>query len=469
MNEKKKLSNKTIFGYAFGALADAASYNFIIMYMLYFLTAIIGLSAGKAGIIISISTVVSAVYGLCIGPVSDNTRSRYGRRRPYLLIGALLLLVGLILLFRPMGLSGNGAFAFYLLMILIVWIGYGSFLTPYNALGSELTSDYDERTKLRTPAGIFNCIGNIIGISLPLTIIGFFVSKGTTEGEAWGYFAIILSIVCTISILITWKATKGKELPMEILAKEEKEINPVKTYWQILKLKPFRWMIGFVVMFGIGYTVFQSGLVYYILFYAGMTEAKMSQAMFVNIFVSMAITVIISFITMKTNKKMAFILSFLLSAAVMVILYFIGVQSFGMLLILLAAFGIGNGAYWLLIYPLVYDLSEVYEYKYGKRKEASLLSMLAFVFMIASSIGTQILAVLMELVGYDPALYVQSSETVNGIANIVFGVPIAAYVLGAIFCIGYPLSKKAYEKLVTELEKKKNGEALDEEGLERII
>ena len=48
MNETKKLSGKTIFGYAFGSMADAASYNFIIMYMLYFLTAIIGLSAGKA-------------------------------------------------------------------------------------------------------------------------------------------------------------------------------------------------------------------------------------------------------------------------------------------------------------------------------------------------------------------------------------------------------------------------------------
>ena len=91
MNKTNKLSNKTIFGYAFGSLADAASYNFIVMYMLYFLTAIIGLSAGKAGIIISISTIASAVYGLCIGPMSDNTRSRYGRRRPYLVMGAVLL------------------------------------------------------------------------------------------------------------------------------------------------------------------------------------------------------------------------------------------------------------------------------------------------------------------------------------------------------------------------------------------
>lgn len=469
MNETKKLSNKTIFGYAFGSLADAASYNFIIMYMLYFLTAIIGLSAGKAGIIISISTIASAVYGLCIGPMSDNTRSKYGRRRPYLLIGAALLFIGLILLFRPLGLSEGGAFAFYLIMLLIVWIGYGSFLTPYNALGSELTADYDERTKLRTPAGIFNCIGNIIGISLPLTAVAFFAKRGASEGEAWSYFAIILAAACAISILITWKVTKGKELPMEILMQEEKENNPVKTYWQILKLKPFRWIIGFVAMFGIGYTVFQSGLVYYILFYAGMTEAQMSQAMFINIFIAMITTVVISAVAMKINKKMAFAVCFFISAAGMILLYFAGVKSFAMLLVLLAVFGIGNGAYWLLIYPIIYDLSEVYEYKYGKRKEGSLLSMLAFIFTLATSLGTQVLTILMEVVGYDPSLPVQSEETVNGIANIIFGIPIAAFVLGALFCIGYPLSKKAYENLVGQLEKKKAGESTDETGLERVV
>lgn len=469
MNETKKLSGKTIFGYAFGSMADAASYNFIIMYMLYFLTAIIGLSAGKAGIIISVSTVVSAIYGLIIGPLSDNTRSRFGRRRPFLLIGAVLLFIGLILLFRPFELSQSGAFAFYLVVLLIVWLGYNSFLVPYNALGSELTANYDERTKLRTPAGVFNCIGNIIGISLPLTAVAFFAKRGADEGTAWSYFAIILAAACAISILITWKVTKGKELPMEVLMQEEKENNPIKTYWQILKLKPFRWIIGFVAMFAVGYIVFQSGLIYYILFYAGMSEAQMSQAMFINIFVAMATTLVISVLAVRINKKKAFAICFLISAAGMIVLYFVGVKSFAMLIVLLAVFGIGNSAYWLLIFPLIYDLSEVYEYKYGKRKEGSLLSMLAFIFTLATSLGTQVLTITMTMVGYDPSLPMQSEGTVNGIANIVFGIPVAMFILGALCCMAYPMSKKAYEKLVIQLDRKKAGESVDETGLERLV
>ena len=199
-------------------MADAASYNFIVMYMLYFLTAIVGMSAGKAGLIISIATIISAVYGLVIGPVSDATRSKMGRRRPYLFAGAVIIFVGMILLFRPTSSSGGGAFAYYLIMLVIVWLGYGTFLGPYNAMGAELTDDYDERTKLRTPATILNCVGNIIGISLPLTMVAIFAKNGVAEGKAWNYFAIILGAACLIAILITFFTTKGRDAVPETAA-----------------------------------------------------------------------------------------------------------------------------------------------------------------------------------------------------------------------------------------------------------
>ena len=74
MNEKRKLSNGTIFGYGFGAFSDAAANNFFLLYMLYFFTTVVGMSAGKSGAIISITTVVAAVVAIFIGPASDRTR-----------------------------------------------------------------------------------------------------------------------------------------------------------------------------------------------------------------------------------------------------------------------------------------------------------------------------------------------------------------------------------------------------------
>ena len=99
MNEKRKLSNGTIFGYGFGAFSDAAANNFFLLYMLYSFTTVVGMSAGKSGAIISITTVVAAVVAIFIGPASDRTRAKKGTRRIYLVIGALMLLVGLSLVF----------------------------------------------------------------------------------------------------------------------------------------------------------------------------------------------------------------------------------------------------------------------------------------------------------------------------------------------------------------------------------
>ena len=216
----------------------------------------------------------------------------------------------------------------------------------------------------------------------------------------------------------------------------------MKTFWRILKLKPFKWVIGILILFAIGYIAFQSGLVYYVLFYAGLTEAQMSTAMFIYIFIGMGWTVVISLLATKINKKKGMALCFLVSAAGMAIMYFVGVHSFGMLVLLLAIFGMGNGAYWLLIYPIIYDLAEVYEYQYGKRKEGALMSMYGCIFTISTALGTQVLTIMLTLVGYDPQLPVQSAETINGISNIVLGIPIITFVLGALCSLAYPLSKK---------------------------
>lgn len=469
MNETKKLSNKTIFGYGFGALADAASYNFCVMYALYFLTSVVGMNPGKAGIVISVSTVFSALAGVVIGPISDNTKGKFGRRRPYILTGGILLLAGLVLFFHYVDLSGWAQFVYYLVTFIVFYLAYGIFLIPYNALGAELTDDYDERTKLRTPATFMNCIGNIVGISLPLTAVAILINNGATEARAWNHFAVFVGIVCFISLLITWITTKGKELPANILVNEEKEANPFKTFWQILKLKPFKYIICILVLFAIGYMVFQSGLVYYVLYCAGLTEAQMSTAMFIYIFIGMGWTVVISFLATKVNKKNGMAICFILSAAGMAIFYFTGVHSFGMLIALLAVFGIGNGAYWLIIYPIVYDIAELYEYKYGKRKEGALMSMYGFIFTISSALGTQVLTVAMTAVGYNQTLEVQAENTVSGIAGIVLGIPVIVFALAAVCCLCYPMSKSAFEKMMVQLEKKRTGESVDEKGLERII
>ena len=468
MNERnKKLSKKTIVGYGFGALADAAAYNFYIMYALYFLTTVAGMAAARAGVIISVSTVISAIYAIVIGPISDATKSRFGRRRPYILIGGIIMLFALALFFKPLAVSAGAQFGYYMVMFIILNMSYGTFLVPYNALGAEMTDDYDERTRLRTPATFMNCVGNIVGISIPLAVIAIMVNAGASDGQAWNRYAILVGIVCLVSILITWLATRGKELPP--LEEGGRGENPLLSFWQIIKLKPFKYIIIILLLFAIGYMVFNSGLTYYVLYCAGLTEAQMSTGMLIYIFMGMGWTVVISILATHISKQAGMALCFIVSAIGMAVMYFVGVHSLPMLCILLLIFGLGNGAYWLLIYPIIYDLAELYEYKYGERKEGALMSVYGFIFTIATAIGTQVLTLTMTAVGYDETAEVMSQGTMNGISAIVLLIPVVTFVVSGIIAIIYPMTKEKFELLKTELEHKRAGEEVHEEDLKRII
>lgn len=469
--EKKtsSLSKKTIMGYSFGGLTDAASYNFITMYLLFFLTTMAGLSAGKAGIIMSTAGILEAVYVLFLGPISDNTKSKYGRRRPYMLAGAVILIVALVLLFRVVDLGETGNVAYYFIALMLYWIGYMTFLTPYNALGPEMTDNYDDRTRLRTPATIVQNVGNIIGMSLPLVFVAKCVQSGAAESDAWGWFGIVLGAACGVAALITWLATKGKELPYDKIEAVEREKNPIKTYWQILKLKPSKWIIALAICFYAAYMVFMSGMVYLAMYAAGLSEAQVSTATLINIIVGMVFTVIISMIATRFDKKTGMAICFVAAAIGMLVMYFVGVTSFAMMVLVMVLFGIGNGAFWLLLYPVTYDLAEVYEYKYGERKEASILAIFGLIASIAAAIGTQVLTISLTIIGFDPTLPTLPAETVHGISTVIICIPVAAFILSALCCIANPLSKKTYALLLEQLEKKRAGEETDETGLERIL
>ena len=466
---EKRLTGKTIIGYGFGAVSDAASYNFVLTYVLFYLTTVAGVGAVKAGLIISVSTIIQAVMGLVVGPISDNSRNKYGRRRPLILVGGILLFVSLALMFQTFDMGDGLKFVYYLITISLFWMAYMIFLVPYNALGSEMTLDYDERTKLRTPATVFNCLGNIVGMSLPLTLVAVLASGDSNDPAGWSRFGVLLGAVCLLFILMTWRSTRGKELPAEDLMAVEKDKNPIKTYWEIIKLKPFKWVVGFAVFFYIGYIAFQSGMTYYVLYCVGLTEAQFSTVLLISVFIGIVITVVSSALSTALDKRITMSICFLIGTCGFVLLHFIGVHSFGMMVVLAGFYSVTNATYWLLLWPIAYDLAEVYEYKYNKRREASILSIIEFIAGIAAALGAPILTVSLTAVGFDPTASAQTPETIQGISLVVLGIPAISFVIGAILSFMNPLTKKGHGRLLAELEKKKTGQEPDESGLERII
>jgi GPH family glycoside/pentoside/hexuronide:cation symporter len=153
--------------------------------LLFYLTIFCGLSGAEAGIITGFALVVDSFVDPLAGSLSDNTRSRHGRRHPYMLASAIPIAVAFGLLFSiPQGLSGPLLFVYALSMLMIVRVGLSFFQVPYIALGAELTDDYTERSTVVASRVVFTVVA---GLGAAFLAYGVFLGGHNGQLNRAGY------------------------------------------------------------------------------------------------------------------------------------------------------------------------------------------------------------------------------------------------------------------------------------------
>ncbi|MHC1707841.1 MAG: MFS transporter [Bacteroidales bacterium] len=201
----------------------------------------LGLSAFWLGVILIIPRLWDALSDPVIGHLSDNTRTRWGRRRPYLLIGGILVAVFFVVMWwipkgemiRTWFPSESGFHAFQLVYILVTLLLFFTavniFEIPHGALGMEMTTDYHERTRLFSAKSF---IGNLFAMSTPwlFALANMEVFKGTGGNEADGMRYVSLMIAAILIPLAVWWTYKLKEPGFVKAASHEKT-----PFWQDMK------------------------------------------------------------------------------------------------------------------------------------------------------------------------------------------------------------------------------------------
>ena len=466
----QKLSGKTIAGYSMASLGDAASYNLMGMYFIFFLTNVVLMDPVRAGSIVSTGAIVAAVSILFIGIISDNLKSKYGRRRPMLAVSIAPQAVAVFLMYTAVNFGEAGTYWFYVVVMGTMAVFYNVFLTPYLALGAEMTMDYDERTKLRTPATIMQLIGNIIAMSLPMVIIyGVFMAGGMSQERSWQTYGGIVAAICGVMFFVTWNSTRGKELPREMVMSEDHKENPFKTYARVFSLKPFRSVALICFLFMIGYCIYTATIAYFVYYAVGLGDNEIGITTLAYIFAGLVITPLMMLFSNKVGKRMALAIALLFTVACMLIFFVVGVTSLLTLVILQILFSVGIGAYWLLIYAMVYDVAEVYEFKYGERREASIGSLFGFVSAVSFAIAGALVGLILGSFGYDATQMVQAPETVEGIKLLYLVIPAILFALAAVVAFRFPITKARFELLMVALEAKRAGQTPDTKGLEKVL
>ena len=482
----EKLKLKTKLSYGLAGVGDSALYNIMGTFALFFLTTVAGIDPALAGTITAIGSVWETVCGAVIGYVSDNTHTRFGKRKPYLMVSALPLacLTGLFFLNID---AGEGTMVIYYgLMLVLFWSFFSIFFVPYLAWGAELTCDYDERTVLRGYVYFFNSFGTAIGLVLPNILVDLLTKHGYSVEFGWQTTGILCGALAGGSILIGALGIKDRyELQYAGKADEEPRqgkgqgraslmtglnaaLDMVRNYVEILKLRTVRYILGASVFYLIGYSIFCSDRMYFFTYNMGLSRTTITVVMMVLTFASVAFVPLVSFVNRWADKRTSYLVGMVICAAGMALYGFIGVTSIVHVCIFAILYCIGNIAYWQLVPAMIYDVCEVDRLINDKERAGLVISLQTLAESLSNAAGLQIMGLILSLSGFDGSMEAQTESALHW-TNLSFSVIPALFMAASAFCIfKYPVTKEMYNKILAGLEQRAQGREIDMDEFRRL-
>lgn len=487
---KDTLTKKKKTGYAFGIFTESLVYNMFYTYYLTFLNEIVGIKPSYSSIIIFISIAWDAVTDPMIGNYTDRPGVD---KRKVMKVSILPLAVIFIVAWTSIGAGFTSQLAKILLYTVIsmcIWIFYTMYSIPYYAVVAELTEDYDERTQIRSLSSLLNAVavglGNILPALVPTVAV---ILGGKYESNSYAVIAAIISILAVVFGFICCRSLGGvyepKKVPEGAIYEKITLKSTVKAFGDIIKLKPTKWFLLFVFFFLAGSSMIQSNLTYMVIDCIGMEYDTGIVFVILSLVIAMAVTVpIVEKVAQKKDRRTAVIifLSIVIAGEIVIKLVGLDVQigSFRpMCIIAPVVLGIGIGTFWTLFYSMGYDLVELNEFKTGERMESTITALPQLVQKFGSAFGILMAGQLLSAYGYDSsndvagneALFTQVTDLkiISGMENISTIIPAALIAVSVISVIIFPMTRKRFEALMVQLEKKRRGEEYTTEGFEKLL
>ena len=439
MDASEKLPAKVKIGYAAGELSSALFYTVSTVLLMIFLTDNVGLSAALAGMALMIGKLWDAIVDPVIGYLSDRTRSRMGRRRPWLLFGAVPFGISFALMFRNPGLSSQGAvFVWALLSYMVLCTTYPCTNIPYNAILPELTRDFDERTSVNGYRTIFSVSGTLIGAGAAVPLIGLFSNKDA------GYFGMstVFAVLIVISFLPPFLTVKEPPLPVKVPGR-----NIFSSYGNALRNRPFVLILTAWMLNTIGVTVVLATIIYYFK-YVYMNEKLITPVLVTFLASAVPVVPVMIRLSERIGKHITYIIGMSIAAVSVVVFSFVGgrVEIWATYAIMVFA-GIGFSAHYVIPWSIVPDTVE-YDYsKYGVRREGVFYALWIFVARIGSALAGLIVGGMLALFGYVPNLIPHPALSQLGIKLLVGPVAALFFISANIALWFYPIDRKRYGEI----------------------
>lgn len=442
-----RLSNKVLFYYSLADLPVTMSIFPVIVFIPRFYSNDMGIAVATVGTIMLLSRVFDVMTDPIMGYLSDHTRSRWGRRKPWIALSVPVMMLSVYQLFLPPEGAGAGHL---LLWSMLLSIGTTLMLIPYYAWGAELSPDYSERSRITGARSMAGVLGSFTAQAMPaLALLLFGIGGSAAVLEIVGYTMLVIMPLC---VAITLAGTPDAKVPVR------SNLPIMKGIGLMARNRPFLQLVAAFTVGSIGLNITTP---LYLFFIADVLNAE-AQAIYMLAFFYMANLLSVPLWVMlaqRIGKHRAYLVSFVIISGAHPFYMLLGPGDFWYMLPITLVTGFAAGGFGAALpNSMKADVIDLDHLQSGENRAALFFSSWSFVQKLVASLGTAIAMFGLALVGFQSGKD-NGEEEMLGLRLLFSTLPSIFYLLAAAIVWSYPITAERHAEIRAALDAREREQA----------
>ena len=453
----QKLTSREKYSYGIGAYGKDLACGIVYTFLMIYFTDVVGINPAFVGTLFLMARLWDAINDPIMGMIVDNTRSRFGKFRPWIFIGTILNSVVLFLLFRKPDLEGTSLYLYYSVMYILWGMTYTIMDIPYWSMIPTLATTKEDREKISVVPRIFASLGGLTVTTFGIALVNKLGNGNQIKG--FEYFALGIVIIFIISTIVTCINVKEKTQVQVNIEKVniKQEFNILKQNDQLLVF------IGIVLAYNLAMQLAGGAAIYYFKYVAG-KESLFSLYSFFKV-AEIGGLMLFPVVTRKIGRQQVFRVATILPMFGLITLFISGLiapQSILFISVSAVLLNLGSGFLLGSTTVMLADIVDYGEYKLGSRNESIIFSAQTLLVKLASALSGWLIGVGLSLIGYVAGAAVQSNITIIGIRVIMTIIPsIVALVMYVIYKSKYKINGSFHDEILQVIGSRKKVKVLN--------